>query len=319
MLILLLVAVACVAFTNGANANFKGVASLYGSGTTSRRVALYWATIATMAGSITACFVAHGLLRNFSGKGMVPDELVTNPSFLISVASGTAITSFLATRLGFPVSTTHAMVGSLIGAGFTGGGTQIKLSALGQNFLLPLLFSPLLALVLGAMAYLVLRTCHLAPDHRTRTLDVCHFISSGAASFSRGLNDTPKVVAMLLMMPHFDISTGFLLVATLIALGGLVDSKHVAETLSKKVTAMNPGEGFAASLVTAILVTTATFQSLPVSTTHVSVGALVGMGATTGKTHWKKVFEIALAWVATLPIGALFGAGTFLGMHALTT
>jgi PiT family inorganic phosphate transporter len=73
--------------------------------------------------------------------------------------------------------------------GLAGGGTQVQFLALGTNFLYPLLFSPAIALVLGAMAYLLLRSLRLAPDHPTRTLHVLHFLSTGAASFARGLND----------------------------------------------------------------------------------------------------------------------------------
>ena len=84
-----------------------------------------------------------------------------------------------------------------------------------------------------------------------------------------------------------------------------LDITRVAETLAKKITGMNPGQGFAASLVTAGLVTTASLHSLPVSTTHVSVGALLGMGAASRQVYWRKVAEILLAWVSTVPCGAL--------------
>src|SRR6188508_1284617 len=103
---LLVLAVGFVAFTNGANANFKGVASLYGSGTTTLRRALLWGTATTFAGSIAASFLAQGLLKKFSGRGIVPDELVQAPEFVSAVAIAAALTSFLATRFGFPVSTT---------------------------------------------------------------------------------------------------------------------------------------------------------------------------------------------------------------------
>lgn len=309
MLILVLFLSVCfVAFTNGANANFKGVASLYGSGTTSRRVALYWGTATTFAGSIAALFLAEGLLKKFSGRGIVPDELVQSPAFVSSVATGAALTSFLATRFGFPVSTTHALVGALLGAGLAGSGSEVQFAALVKNFLYPLFFSPIVAMLLAAVVYWLLRTLRLAPDHRTRTLDVMHFASTGAASFARGLNDTPKMAALLLAAPSLDIRWGFLAIAVTIAIGGLLDADRVAETLGKKVTGMNPGQGFAASLVTAGLVTTASFHSLPVSTTHVSVGSLLGIGAITRQAKWWKVGEILLAWVSTVPCGAILAA-----------
>jgi PiT family inorganic phosphate transporter len=305
---ILFLAVCFVAFTNGANANFKGVASLYGSGTTTLRTALYLGTATTFAGSLAAMFLAEGMLKKFSGRGIVPDSLLQSPEFLTAVAIGAALTSFLATRLGFPVSTTHALVGALLGAGLAGSGTEVHLTALGKQFLYPLFFSPIVAAVLGALTYLLLRALRLAPDHRTRTLDVLHYLSAGAASFARGLNDTPKMVALLLAVPGCDARWGGLVIAIVIALGGLLDADKVAETLGKKVTAMNPGQGFAASLVTAGLVTTASFHSLPVSTTHVSVGSLLGMGVTTGQAKWRTVGEILLAWVSTVPCGAILAA-----------
>lgn len=307
---LLIIAVCFVAFTNGANANFKGVASLYGSGTTSLRVALIWGTAMTFAGSATAPFVAKAIAKKFSGqdKGFVPEQLVESEAFVLAVAIGAACTSFLATRFGFPVSTTHALVGGLIGAGYAGAGWQVNLVPLGPTILLPLFLSPLVAAVLGGLVYVILRAVRLAPSERTRTLDVLHFLSTGAASFARGLNDTPKMAALFLVTSQLDIRWGYAAVAVMILVGGLLDADKVAETLGKKVTDMNPGQGFAASLVTATLVILATLYGLPLSTTHVSVGSLLGIGVTTGQAKWKMVGEIMLAWFSTVPCGAIFAA-----------
>lgn len=306
--ILLLLAVGFVAFTNGANANFKGVASLYGSGTTSLRTALYWGTLTTFAGSAAAFFVAEGLLKQFSGRGIVPEQLVQSPSFVTAVALGAALTSFFATRFGFPVSTTHALVGALLGAGLAGSNSGVEFIALGKNFIYPLFFSPIVAALLGASVYAILKVLQLAPDHRTKALDFAHFLCTGAASFARGLNDTPKMVALLMVVPSIDIRWGFVLVSIAIAVGAIIDAEGVAETLGKKITGMNASQGFAASLVTAGLVTTASFHSLPVSTTHVSVGSLLGIGATTGQAKWQKVGEILFVWVSTVPCGAILAA-----------
>ncbi len=308
LIILLVLAVAFVAYTNGANANFKGVASLYGSGTTTLRRALLWGTATTFAGSLAALFLAQGMLKKFSGRGLVPDRLVESPEFVSAVAIGAALTSFLATRFGFPVSTTHALVGALLGAGLAGSGSEVQFAALGKTFVYPLFFSPAIAIVLGVVFYETLRALRLAPDQRTPTLNRMHYLSTGAASFARGLNDTPKMAALLLVAPSIDIRLGILAVAILIAIGGLVDAENVAETLGKKVTDMNPGQGFTASLVTALLVSTASFHSMPVSTTHVSVGSLLGIGIVTSQAKWRKVLEILLAWISTVPCGALAGA-----------
>jgi PiT family inorganic phosphate transporter len=108
-------------------------------------------------------------------------------------------------------------------------------------------------------------------------------------------------------------------VGTTMAIGALIDAMKVAETLGKKVTGMTPGQGFAANLVTALLVTTASFHSLPVSTTHVSVGSLLGMGASTKQAKWRKVFEILMAWITTVPCGALLAALTYTLLQILAT
>jgi len=306
--IILVFAVGFVAYTNGANANFKGVASLYGSGTTTLRKALMWGTATTFLGSLAALFLAQGMLKKFSGRGIVPDALVESPEFVSAVGIGAALTSFLATRFGFPVSTTHALVGALLGAGLAGSGSDVQFAALGKTFVYPLFFSPAIAIVFGIGFYVILRALRLAPDNRTLTLDRMHYLSTGAASFARGLNDTPKMAALLLVAPGIDIRLGILAVAIVIAMGGLFDAENVAETLGKKVTDMNPGQGFAACLVTAILVSTASFHSMPVSTTHVSVGSLLGIGIVTKQAKWRKVGEILLAWIITVPCGAIAGA-----------
>lgn len=309
LLSFLVLSVGFVALTNGANANFKGVASLYGSGTTTLKTALAWGTLCTFAGSVGALFLAQGLLKSFSGRGLVSENLLESPIFTASVALGAALTSFLANRFGFPVSTTHALLGALVGSGLSAQGyDQVQLSALRKTFLYPLFFSPWIAFVSGWALYGILGRLDQAPSYRTKNLDRAHFVSSGAASFARGLNDTPKIAALLLMVPWLDPSACIMLIGILIALGAILDAKHVAETLGKKVTDMNPGQGFAANLVTSILVATASLHSLPVSTTHVSVGALLGMGACTQQAKWSKLLQIVLAWITTVPIAAALAA-----------
>jgi inorganic phosphate transporter, PiT family len=170
------------------------------------------------------------------------------------------------------------------------------------------LLGPIVAAFLGIALYPLLKLAFADSDRRTPTLDALHFFAAGAASFARGLNDTPKIVAPMLVVPWLGIPSAFLIVAIAIVLGGLLDIKNVAETLGKKVTGMNPGQGFAACLATACLVSTASLHSLPVSTTHVSVGSLCGIGAVARQTHWRKVFEIVLAWVCTVPCGAIIAA-----------
>lgn len=355
-------AVCFLAYSNGANDNFKGVASLFGSRTCGYRTAISWATITTFAGSLTAIFVAQALLKTFSGKGLVPDTLTASPEFVLAVAIGAGGTVILAALLGFPISTTHGLTGALVGAGLVAVGDQVNFALLGKTFVMPLLLSPLLAVGVGALVYLFFRYGRLRlgvtkemcvcagieeqivplpqpngvfmvqtlpklsmevgePASCTqrytgavlginagKLLDTMHFLSAGAVSFARGLNDTPKIAALLLIGASFNIRWGLFAVATAIALGGLFNARKVADTMSHKITDMNPGQGFAANLSTALLVTTASFHGVPVSTTHVSVGSLLGMGVVSGQAKWKPVLKILASWAITLPCAAILAA-----------
>ena len=373
--VFLLLAATFVAFSNGANDNFKGVATIYGSGTAGYKTSIIWATLATLAGSVTSIFLAEALLKKFSGKGLVPDAFTGSEYFLLAVALGAGVTVILATRLGFPISTTHAILGSLIGAGLVATGTGgINLSALGKGFVTPLLLSPVVAVVLGAILYaifhsvrwmlripkqwcicvgseerivampagssmLAMRTlplptvtlaegetvCSCAERYAgtiagidsQRIVDLGHFLSAGVVSFARGLNDTPKIAALLLLVKWLTPVTDVALVAAAMAIGGLLGAQRVAETLSHKITKMNSGQGFTSNLTTGILVILASTQGLPVSMTHVTVGSLFGIGLTTGQANVKTITGIVLSWLITLPGAAAIAAIAYFAIHLL--
>ncbi len=307
--VVILVAAVVVAYANGANANFKGVASLYGSGTSGYAGAVRWAAVATAAGSLAAAGLGGAMLKAFSGRGLVPDGMAAEPRFLLAVAGGAGGAGMLATRLGFPVSTTHLLVGGLVGSGWVAG--SVNGGKLWENFLMPLLVSPVLAVAGGALVHGLLRIAGMAGEGRKRGVDAGHWLSAGAVCFARGLNDTPKMAALVAGSGWLGGSGAMVLVAVAMACGGVIGARRVAETLAHGITGMNPGEGFAANLATSLLVTTASLHGLPVSTTHVSVGALLGVGVTTGQARWKTVRPVLAAWVVTLPCAAVLAGGVY--------
>lgn len=361
-LALLFISVCFLSFANGANDNFKGVASLYGSGTASYRVALCWATLTTLAGSLCALYLTQSLMIKFSGKGLVADALIQSVPFMMAIAAGAGITVILATRLSFPVSTTHALLGAIMGSGMLATGAEVNFTALQKNFVLPLLLSPLIAVVLATLIYLTLKqvrqrlklgqslclcvedetvintqsgavamTANAQPvitladeaicDSRysgkvfgiqaQSAIDKLHFFSAGSVCFARGLNDTPKIAALLLLFPSLTVRWMIVLVAAIMAVGGLINSQRVAETMSHKITEMNHGQGLAANMSTALLVIFASNFGMPVSTTHVSVGSLFGIGLSNGKAHHRMIGTILLSWLLTLPCAALCAASIY--------
>jgi PiT family inorganic phosphate transporter len=365
ILIILFLATCFLAYSNGANDNFKGVATLFGSKTTNYKGAIWLATVATFAGSVGSIFFAQTLVKTFSGKGLVPDAVSISPEFLTAVAIGSAITVIIATVAGFPISTTHSLTGALIGAGFLAVGTQVNFAVLGRSFFFPLLIAPVIAVAFGSVLYTIFRNIRirsgitkewclcvgeqkrLVPSMQSaatlmaqcgspigttidknencvemykghflgvncqKLLDYFHFCSAGVVSFARGLNDTPKIVALLLLIKGLSIHWGMAAVAVGMATGGLLSARKVAETMSNKITKLNHGQGFTANLVTGFLVIFASRFGVPVSTTHVSVGSIFGIGLASKRLNTGIMQGIILSWLVTLPIAAVFSAGAY--------
>ena len=358
MAILIVVCVVSLAWWNGANDNFKGVATLYGSGSASYRVALGWATVTQLAGSLLATVLAASLIKTFSAKGLVPDAVAGDPAFLGAVAIGGMSTVLLATAFGMPVSTTHALTGALVGAGVVAVGAEINTAVLGNSFFLPLLVSPVISMALTLILYplahharkalgvkrescvcvgttyvplsslstalaatpqpsLALGTTATCTDpyqgrvvgiSAQNALDTMHFLSAGAICFARALNDTPKILALCLSAKALGVSIGLPLFGAAMAAGGLVNARKVAETMAKKITPLNTGQGLIANVTTAFLVIAASRAGMPVSTTHVSTSAMFGIAITNRSAHRKTIISIVVAWLTTLPAGAVVGA-----------
>lgn len=367
MTLLLLIACAGLAFSNGANDLYKGVSTLYGSGVASYRRALSLAAISTFAGSLLAFYMAEKLMKSFSGKGLISSTLIQDPHFAVAIALAAAFTVLLASRLGLPISTTHALVGALLGAAFISGTGAIDFERLGAVFLLPLVAGPVLSIILAIpLTYLFkeraktiapMKACLCEEDsHQVlpngnsgaftqrapaisfpfkvgslekceseglipiekMTLDISvlsHYLSAGAVSFARGLNDTPKIAALLLIGTGISKGSSIFLVGVVMTIGGIIYAKRVAETMSKKITPIKNSEGLAANLATSLLVIAATPLGLPVSTTHVSVGSLAGVGIANGKAQWQTLGKLCVAWIFTLPIAGIAGTGIYLLMR----
>jgi PiT family inorganic phosphate transporter len=147
---------------------------------------------------------------------------------------------------------------------------------------------------------------------RVEAIDALHWVSSALTSLARGLNDTPKIVALgVAASAGLGLSglSFYALVGAAMGAGGLVAGLRVTETLARKVTPMSPAEGFCANLVTTLLVGLASLAALPVSTTHVSSGAIIGIGLHRGAAslRWPTVRDMLLAWLLTVPVAALLG------------
>lgn len=156
--------------------------------------------------------------------------------------------------------------------------------------------------------------------------DSLHWFSSGLASLARGVNDAPKIAAMLLLgttaaswpSAHLQI-IAFVGVTLLMGLGSLAGGLRVTQVLAEKVTRMDHVEGLSANLTTSSLVLTSATMGWPVSTTHVSSSAIIGIGLLKGlaAVRWTTVRDMVLAWVVTLPASALLAGLAYLAFNGL--
>jgi PiT family inorganic phosphate transporter len=302
------------------------------------------------------------MVKTFS-SGLIQPSLAIPSSLAPAILSGAILWVLFASRTGLPVSTTHALTGSLVGAGLIAFGTEgLNWDTVSKKIALPLLLSPFLSFAVSCLVHPLLRLVSnrweglcvcVMPSHRalvtidaqgcTRTLfqaggigvpvvsvpsqcdraglpgptlglDSIHWLSSGLTSLARGINDAPKIAAMLLLgstaaaWPSATVQvTAFAGVAIAMGIGSYWGGRRVTEVLAEKVTEMNHAEGLSANLTTSSLVLLSGTLGLPVSTTHVSGSAIIGIGLLKGtaEVRWITVREMVLAWIVTLPVAAI--------------
>ncbi|MBT2399802.1 inorganic phosphate transporter [Streptomyces sp. ISL-100] len=351
--VLVLILVAALAAANGSNDVPKGVATLAGAGVTKYRTAIIWGTVTTLMGCFCSLALADKMTKLFS-KGIVTAE--PTEAFAVAVLAGAVSWVALATLLRLPVSTTHALIGALLGAGLLLASDSIAWTAIPQKLIIPLLTSVGVAYGISLLLALIFSRTRrrvpernaaatvqpsspatgaagesgavLAPERVTaeqtdvpnpsggnRVLTAAHWLTSGATGFARGLNDTPKIVAIgafALVPAGMTTWQIMLLVAGAMALGSITGGMRIAQRLGEGVIKMNHKEGFLANLTTATLVGLGAGYGLPMSTTHTSTGAIAGSaGPNLSRLSGKTLRHFLIAWLVTPPVAAAVAAAVF--------
>lgn len=356
--VLVFILVAALAAANGSNDVPKGVATLAGAGVTKYRTAILWGTVTTLAGCLCSLALADRMTKLFSA-GIVTAE--PTDAFAVAVLAGAVAWVALATVLRLPVSTTHALIGALLGAGMLLASDSIAWSAIPEKLIIPLLVSIGIAYAISLILALVFNRgaaskpptaepqatagpaapatpagengAVLAAERVSagpttagenpagenpagRVLAAAHWLTSGATGFARGLNDTPKIVAIgafALVPAGMTTWQIMLLVSGAMALGSLTGGMRLAQRLGEGVIRMNHREGFMANITTASLVGLGAGYGLPMSTTHTSTGAIAGSaGANLSRLSGKTLRHFLIAWLVTPPFAAAVAALVFL-------
>lgn len=261
------------------------------------------------------------------GTGII-DAGIVDPSVIFSALMGAIVWNVVTWIFGIPSSSSHALVGGLLGAGLA----KVGLSAVVWSGVLKtaaaIVLSPLIGFLLALLLVLIVTwICRRAtPFGVDRTFRILQFASASLYSLGHGGNDAQKtmgIIALLLYSQGY-LGTEFhvplwvvLSCHGAIALGTLSGGWRIVHTMGSRITRLNPMQGFCAETGGAITLFAATFAGVPVSTTHTITGAIVGVGAArrTSAVRWGVASNIVVAWVLTLPAAGLVSAATY----ALTT
>lgn len=344
-----------LAWVNGANDVSRGVATLAGSGTASARRAILWGTLWTVVGGAAALLWGSALIKTF-GTDLVAPGFTPSWTFAASVLGGACSWVALASYRGWPVSTTHALLGGLVGSVLATVGVEgLRVAAVSYKAVLPLLVSPFLAILLCAVLMSMVRLVrwqvrrsqkksgqrkpfsqsphsesNLMPGQTTcRAWTTLHWISSGVTSFARALNDVPKIaafvsVAVVMTPGGIPLETATIMGVTIImvtavmGVGSIWGGRRVLQMLAHRVAAVESSTGLVANFGTSVLVLGATPFGLPVSTTHVSAGSLMGIRwVGRARPEVDALNGMLIAWLVTIPAAAVVGALTSLSFSVL--
>ncbi len=277
---------------------------------------------------LTLAFPALHAVADTIGKGLIDKDLVT-PGVVFGALVGAMFWNVVTWLKGIPSSSSHALIGGIIGAGVAHGGMDaVKWAGLNKT-LLAIVLSPLLGMMLAMLVMLASSwALHRTPARRSENrLRALHLCSSAAYSLSHGLNDAQKTMGVITVLLY---STGYLTgdfevphwVAIscyiAIALGTLTGGWKIIETMGTRITKLSQHQGFSASLAGSIVVFSASLLGIPVSTTHTITGAVIGAGAArrASSVRWGVARSVVTAWIITIPASASVGA-LFYGLTTL--
>jgi phosphate/sulfate permease len=305
-------------FTNGFHDAANAIATAVSTRALTPRVALVLAGLANLVGALVSTEVAKTV-----GKGIVDPGLLSGTSGLVVVFAALvgAITWNLVTwYFGLPSSSSHALIGGLVGAALAAG-DSVKWHGVYAKVVIPMVVSPLVGFLLGGLLMLVILWAvrRRSPRSVNKNFRLAQIASSIAMAYGHGVQDAQKtmgVIALALIVTGNLSATAaiplwvILSAATAISLGTLSGGARIMRTLGRRVIKMDPAAGFASQTVaSAVLFGTAHF-GLPVSTTHVITSSVMGVGATRklSAVRWGVAGNIAFAWVLTIPAAAAVAA-----------
>jgi PiT family inorganic phosphate transporter len=311
-------------FTNGFHDTANAVATSVSTRALSPRKAVLVAAVANLAGAFVTTAVAKTV-----GKGIIDTSLATEKTVLAALL-GAIAWNLVTWWLGLPSSSSHALIGGLIGAALVQSGAKgVQWHEIVHKVLIPAVLSPAFGF-LGAFVVLLLIFwffVRVTPGVANRGFRLGQLGSGTWVAFTHGANDAQKtmgVIALALFeagkIDHFYIPAWVIVASGLsIAAGTYVGGWRIMRTLGQRIFSLEPASGFAAQVAGGSVIYVATRLGFPVSTTHVISGSVLGAGATKrlSAVRWGVAGNIVFAWVLTIPAAALVAAALYWPIEAI--
>lgn len=303
-------------FTNGFHDTANAVATVVSTRAVSPKVAVLGAAVFNFLGAFVSLKVAGTI-----AKGIVNPKAITLHIVLAGLI-GAIIWNLITWRFGMPTSSSHALIGGVAGAAAASAGLSvIKWHGLQQKVLIPSIIAPFLGLIgAGVLMFIILRIIRKRSEKSVdRVFRRLQLVSGSFVAFTHGTNDAQKtmgIIALALIAAHpgssFHVPV-WVIVSSAIAMaaGTYIGGWRIIHTLGKKITHLEPPEGFAAETATAATLGLTAHFGFPVSTTHTISGSILGSGAAVNgarAVNWKVVRNIIIAWTVTIPCAAAVGA-----------
>ena len=306
-------------FLNGLHDAANSIATIVSTRVLGPQYAVAWAAFFNFI-----AFLFFGLhVAETIGKGIIDPGIVT-PQVIFAALMGAIIWNVVTWIFGIPSSSSHALIGGLIGAGVAKtGGSAIVFSGVFKT-VLAIFMSPMIGFLLALFLVLIVSWVFVrqTPFAVDRTFRVMQFVSASMYSLGHGGNDAQKtmgIIVVLLFSQGYLGSTfhvPFWVVISCqaaMAVGTLFGGWRIVHTMGSKITKLNPMQGFCAETGGALTLFGATWLGIPVSTTHTITGAIVGVGAAkrVSAVRWGLASNILIAWIITLPSAALISAAFY--------
>ena len=333
LLVLTIVVALFFDFTNGFHDTANAIGAAIGTRALPPRLAVGLSAALNLVGAIVTTQLLHAEVANTVGSLVAPEGGV-EMSMLVAVLFGAIVWNLFTWRASLPSSSSHALIGALIGMGLAAyGAGAVRWGEVVPVFI-ALVTSPIAGLVLAYAVTVVLLNLfrRARPSRANGAFRRLQLFSSGFVAFSHGANDAQKTMAIITLalfssghLKEFAVPTWVALAAALaIGLGTWAGGWRIIRTMGTRIVRMDPVHGFAAQTVAATVIQLATAWGLPVSTTQVVSGSVMGAGATRrfSAVRWGIARRIVWAWIFTIPAAAILAASAALlvrsGLLAVT-